>query len=71
MTFTVVLIACKIPFIFITQTSYNGAVAGQLEQNSYPGKILSRFYIFQINIYNLHLIHKENCPNKLAYMFQM
>ena len=66
-----ILIAFKVPLIFITQTSSNGAVAGQLQLNSYPGKLLSRFYILHINIYNLHLIHKTKCQNKQTYMFQM
>ena len=64
MRFPVVLIDCKVPPIFITQTSYNGAVDAQLQLNSYPSKFLSRFYILHINIYNLHLIHKTNYQNK-------
>ena len=48
----------------MTETSCNGAVAGQLELNSYPDKFSSGFYILHINIYNLHLIHKTNYQNK-------
>ena len=55
---------CKAPPLFITQTSYNGAVDVQLQLNSYPNKFLSRFYILHININNLHLIHTTNCQNK-------
>ena len=71
MRIPVVLIACKVPPLFIIQTSYNSAVAAQLQLNSYPDKFLSRFYILHINIYNLHLIHKTNCQNNQTYMFQM
>ena len=71
MRFPIILIACKVPPIFITQTSYNGAVAGQLQLNSYPGKFLSRFDILHVNIYSLHLIHKTNYQNNQTYMFQM
>ena len=57
--------------MFITQTSCNGAVAGQSQLNSYPDKFLSRFDFLHINIYNLHLLHKTNFQNKQTYMFQM
>ena len=62
------IIACKVPPIFITQTSCNGTVAGHLELNSYPDKFSSRFYILHINIHNLHLIHKTNCQNYCGWL---
>ena len=58
-------------YLFITQTSYNGAVDALLQLNSYPSMFLSRFYILHINIHNLHLIQIRNCQNKQTYMFRM
>ena len=53
------------------QTSSNRAVAALLQLVSYPDEFLSKFYIFHVDIYNLHLIHQTNCQNKQKYMFQM
>ena len=60
-----------VPSIFIVQTSSNRAVAALLQLVSYPDEFLSKFYIFHVDIYNLHLIHQTNCQNKQKYMFQM
>ena len=59
----------KVPPIFFFQTSSNSAVAALLQLVSYFGKFLSKFYIFHIDIYNLHLQHQTNCQNKQKYMF--
>ena len=71
MEFPIIINSLKVPSIFIVQTSSNCAGAALLQLVSYPDKFLPRFYIFHVDIYNLHLLHQTNCQNKQKYMFQM